>query len=230
MITSLPRLALVVASVLSTHLIASASVQINLGGVHLGSGTAATLDDDAITLTFEDFATDVVRLTIGVKPTSTKVTQLLFNVDSLITGLSLTNIDLPNTSPDNTLSLVQNGQSMNSTLDGFDIELAFGSSGANGAFNYLNSPSIFLITKVSGTGNLTEDSFNVATAGGYYGAVHINLPTGPTSANSGKYGSTDIPVDPDGEPDGTVPEPTSLAVFSLLGIAAMIGYRKHIWC
>lgn len=199
---------------LITCSVAQASVQINLGGPDLtNTPPSATVPDDAITLLFENFAANTVKLTIDVTGTSKKVTQLLFNVDPLITGLSFADVSGPVASK----SYGANAKGMGGPLTGFDIEFGFSPSGANGAFWSGSAPAVFTITRTAGTATLTESSFSFTNSNDHFGAVHINNPNG-TGGNSGKYGSP---------PDGVVPEATTFIVWSLLGlIGTTVFYRR----
>ena len=180
-------------------------MQINLGGPELSGSGGGTVPDDAVTLKFENFALNVVTLTIDVTGTSEKVKQILFNVDPSITGLSFLDVSGPTAEK----SFDANEMKLNGApLTGFDIEFLFDPRGLHGALWHGSALAVFRITMTGGT-QLTENSFSFTNPYSQFGAVQILCPNG--SGDSGKYGST-----------GVVPEPTTFAVWSTLGLMGAV--------
>lgn len=184
---------------------AEASFQICLGGVQKTDPNSPTIADNTIVLTFDQNGADVVRLTIDANVDAIKVDDIVFNVDRAVTFAFVSGVN-----PGNGFEYDSDNEGVNGgspALVGFDILVNYKVSGPNGEF--FNGQQTVVDISASG---LTEQSFNVLAANGYLGAVHINKPQGGTI--SGKYANTTKAPPP-------VPEPGTIAVWSVLGLVAV---------
>ena len=188
-----------------------AGLVISLGGLQQTDPLSPTIANNSIVLTFDQIAFGQVQVTIDAHADAIKVKDILFNVDRAVTFGSATGV-VPASR-----AYSSNGFGLGGPLTGFDVDVTYAVSGANGDF-FAGKQTKFDIFAVG----LTEQSFNVSNTNGFLGGVHINLPLGVSP--SGKYGNTIL----GGLVIGVVPEPASIC--SWLGLGTIFGcaaYRRR---
>lgn len=201
---------------------------IEIGGAEYSSSGANSVASDAVVLSFNDgISDDYVRLTIqfnggtGVD-SDAKLALLNFNVDATsitkavwIEAESFTRAKFDYDDP---LVEYYNPDSFGSPASGFDFDFTFPRS--NKADFEVGEKVVYdIYGSGSGTaGKLLADDFltqNTDTNYLYYATVQLLSVDG---GNSGKYGSTGFGGD--GDP---VPEPGTIAIWSMIGLGAVGG-------
>ena len=208
---------------------ASASIKtIEIGGAEYSNSGANDIATDAVILFFDDgLNDDYVRLTIqfnggtGVD-SNAKLGLLNFNVDATsitkavwIESESATRAKFDYDDP---LANYYNPDSFGSPATGFDFKFEFPRS--NKADFEVGQKVVYdIYGSGSGTaGKLLADDFltlNTDTNYLYYATVHL---LSVDDGDSGKYGSTGF--GDDGDP---VPEPGTIAIWSMIGLGAVGG-------
>jgi hypothetical protein len=204
---------------------------INIGGRELtGSGASDFARNDAVVLTFENYAANKVMLTMQASGTEgnpdwwwSKGKTILFNSGLAISSFAWFDDGNPNNVKAKKTDYAKNGQNFIQSTK-FDVKVEFSVSGKNGSF-YPPMYSKYILT---GAG-LSELSFSEANKEtiSYDGqpldlsaAIHINNPD--AGEESGWYGSTD------GGGDNLlpVPEPTSIALWTLCCCVGLVIRRR----
>lgn len=197
------------------------------------AGAGATINDVFARLTFDDTATNLnaneVRGTFeflnGVAGID-KISSLYFNVD----GVDAADVDITNVINAADLKKFDTkGTNPGGSAGVFDFAIDFPTSSSD-CFSPGDAIQFDLyLTVPAASETLTSESFKAwssAGVNGYMAALHMNI-TG--NGQSGKYAGTLVTDEPIENP-GTVPEPASLAVWSLMlaggGVGAMRRRRK----
>ena len=197
---------LVIACALLTPQIASAAVVLHMGGPDLW-GRGRTLPDNAIEVVIEDVAADTVRLTIDsahLPDDGTKVVAVALNVAPTFGWWSI-DFDWISGIQASTASLLPNWVLGFGPAGRFDVLFTYPILRRQGQFRS-GQASVYELT---GDGLDSQDFLTLSTGNEpAYGAFHA-LNSG-ICGGTGTYAATHL-----------APEPTSIAIWSLLGLAAL---------
>ncbi len=227
----------------------AALLSIGIGGVANGgviifdysgqdfSGGGATITEVIARLTLDDMAAGLskneVRGTLEFGPNGDlgvgidKISSLYLNlVDDSFRG----NIEINGQTPLGTYKSFKNGGKNISSAGDFDLELNLSTSAADkfspGDTFIFDLQLVDTATTTYSPNTLTSASFNALSTGGssaFRSVIHLNL-TG--NGESGKY--ADIPpVVPVPAPNSPVPEPASLAVWSVVLMVGGFGASRR---
>jgi hypothetical protein len=197
--------------------------------IEFSGATAPEGSTPWITAVFEDIAAKTVRLTMSAVNLvdAESIKDWYFNIDPTLdlSLLSLTDIDISDSSP-NAVNLQHDAYKADG--DGFyDLHFDFPPPPGNNASRFTSGESLIYEFVYSGSEDFDALSFDFFDVGGakgdYRSAAHIQR-IGSSDSDSGWIGDNGDGIS---NPPPFVPEPTSVAVWSLIvGLGAVLTSRS----